>query len=152
MKQLWEKSSLSLYCTAHKMTPTRHMQLSSSDHKLSGLGLVRPADVDAGMVTPRVPNHQVCCKDNHISGDRLSIWSKEKATKNNRTGSDESKEIAIEKSGDDFLGLLVAWETAQKREAALWAGEPTCNYTSWPTGGSVTFQSGFTEVVTVAQS
>lgn len=95
------------------------MQLGSGNHKLSGLGLVRPADVDAGMVTPRVPNHQVCCKDNHISGDRLSIWSKEKATKNNKTGTDESKEIGTEKSGDDFLGLSVTRETAQKGEAAL---------------------------------
>lgn len=58
------------------------MQLSSRDDKLSGPGLVGPADIDAGMVTPRVPNHQVCREDDHISGNGLSIWSKKKATEN----------------------------------------------------------------------
>lgn len=60
------------------------MQLSGSVDKLSGLGLVGPADIDAGMVTPRVPNHQVCCEDDHISGNGLSVCSKEKAMENNK--------------------------------------------------------------------
>lgn len=72
MKQQSEMPNLSLY-TIHNKTPTRHMQLSSSNDKFSGLGLVGPADIDAGMVTPRVPNHQVCCEDNHISGNGFSV-------------------------------------------------------------------------------
>lgn len=49
------------------------MQLSSSNDKFSGPGLVGSADINASMVTPCIPNHQVCCKDNHISRNGLSI-------------------------------------------------------------------------------
>lgn len=66
------QSRLSPY-TVHNMALTRHMQLSSSNDKFSGLGLVGPADIDAGMVSPRVPNHQVCGEDGHVSGNGLSI-------------------------------------------------------------------------------
>lgn len=50
-----------------------YMQLSSSNDKLSSLGLVGSTDVDTGMMPPCVPYHQVCCKNNHISGNGLSI-------------------------------------------------------------------------------
>lgn len=56
-----------------KQSPTGHMQLSSSIDEFSGLGLVGPAHIDARVVTPRVPNHQVGCEDNHISGNGLSV-------------------------------------------------------------------------------
>lgn len=49
------------------------MKLSSRDDKLSGLGLVGPADVHASVMAPRVPNHQVGCEDDHISGHWLPI-------------------------------------------------------------------------------
>lgn len=55
------------------MTLTRYMELSSSNDKFSGLRLVGPTDIYASMVTPCVPNHQVCCEDNHIRGNGLSI-------------------------------------------------------------------------------
>lgn len=70
--------------TVKSMTLTRHMQLSSSNDKLSGFGLVGSADIYASMVTPSVPDHQVCCEDDHFSGNGLSIWLKKNATKNNR--------------------------------------------------------------------
>lgn len=62
------------------MALTGHVQLSGSGDKLSGLGLVSPAHVDAGMVAPCVSDHQVCREDDHVSRDGFSIWSKEKAT------------------------------------------------------------------------
>lgn len=61
------------YSVIMYITLTRHMQLSSSSDKLSGLGFVGSADIDASMVTPCVPNHQVCCEYDHISGNGLSI-------------------------------------------------------------------------------
>lgn len=53
--------------------PTRHMQLSSSNDEFSGLRLVGPTDIYASMVTPCVPDHQVCGEDNYISRNWLSI-------------------------------------------------------------------------------
>lgn len=55
------------------MTPTGHMQLSSSNNEFSGLRLVGPTDIYACMVTPCVSDHQVCGEDNYISGNRFSI-------------------------------------------------------------------------------
>lgn len=52
---------------------TGHMQFGYSDDKLSGLGFVGSADIDARMVAPSVPDHQVGFQDNHISRDGLSI-------------------------------------------------------------------------------
>lgn len=52
---------------------TGDVQLSRGNHKLSGFGPVGPADVHTGVVTPRVSDDQVCCKDDEIGGDGLSI-------------------------------------------------------------------------------
>lgn len=60
----------------HEPYHTRNVKLSSRDDKLSGLGLVGPADVHASMMAPCVPNHQVRCEDNHISGHWLPICTK----------------------------------------------------------------------------
>lgn len=78
-------------------TLTRHMQLSSSDDKFSGLGLVGPADVHAGMVAPCVPNHQVRCEDNYISGNRLSICTKRSKTKNTGQKKIRQRQTALRK-------------------------------------------------------
>lgn len=55
------------------LSPTRHVQLSSSGDKFSGLRLVGSTHVNSSVVTPCVPNHQVGCEDNHISGNGLPI-------------------------------------------------------------------------------
>lgn len=57
----------------HEQLHTRNMKLSSRDDKLSGLGLVGPADIHASMMAPCVPNHQVGCDDDHICGHWLPI-------------------------------------------------------------------------------
>lgn len=49
------------------------MKLGSRSYKLSGPRLVGSAHVNASVVTPRVPNHQVCREDNHICGNGLPV-------------------------------------------------------------------------------
>lgn len=95
------------------------MQLSSSNDKLPGLGLIGPADIDAGMVTPRVPNHQVCFEDDHISGNGLSIWSKKESNKEQhdsvRSYRWKQQKIGLEKSRDHLSGFQLP-EKQHKRE------------------------------------
>lgn len=92
------------------------MKLSGRDDKLSGLGLVGPADIHASMVAPCVPNHQVRCEDNDISGNWLSICTKDRTkslarvasnqTDGNGTGGEEGKFKSLRR-------VSVARETAE---------------------------------------
>lgn len=96
----------------HSLSPTRHVQLSSSGDEFSGLRLVGSTHVNSSVVTPGVPNHQVGCEDNHVSGNGLPIWSE--------------SESAIE--GDNFLSLQLP-EKHPDTEAAVWlAVYLTCDH------------------------
>lgn len=106
------------------------MKLSGGDDKLSGLGLVGPADVHAGVMAPRVPNHQVRCEDNHISGNWLPICSKKGKTKHVRAAWNW-KPMVLGKN-ERFTSLLcrlVAAETDTKVEEAAESG---CDLNSNP--------------------
>lgn len=127
------------------------MQRSSTSDKFSSLGLVGSADVDTRMVTPRVPYHQVCSKDNHISGNGLSIWSKKESNLRHQSPTrdviDGTKILQALKGGEIVPQSFRAWHR-MKGEGIQKANCRTCtgSLTDWPTGGSMTSQSEFNKI------
>lgn len=84
------------------------MKLSGRDDKLSGLGLVGPAHVHASMMAPRVPNHQVRCEDNHVSGNWLAICTKDKTKRLARDASNQPDANGSEVKFKSLRRVLVA--------------------------------------------